>query len=87
MRRSPRQVRAQFLGLGAKLLFAGTALGTLGAWATGRAMRTLLFDVGSLHLGILAATAGVMISVVLLATFLPSHRASRVAPTEALRDD
>ena len=25
--------------------------------------------------------------VVLLATFLPSHRASRVSPIEALRDD
>jgi predicted permease len=83
----PGQVLAQFLGLGAKLLLAGVALGALGAWGAGRAMQTMLFGVGSIHLGVLAATAGVMMLVVLLATFLPSHRASRVSPIEALRDD
>jgi ABC-type antimicrobial peptide transport system permease subunit len=83
----PQQVLAQFLGLGTRLLIAGIALGTFGTWIVGRAMQNLLFSVGSLHLGILAATAGVMISAVLFATFLPSHRASRVSPTEALRDE
>lgn len=83
----PGQVRAQFLGLGAKLLAAGLALGALGAWGAGRAMQSQLFGVGAVHVGVLAATAAVMMIVVLLATFLPSHRASRVSPIEALRDD
>lgn len=83
----PGQVLAQFLGLGAKLLLAGIALGLLGAWGAGRAMQSQLFGVGAVHAGVLAATAGVMMIVVLLATFLPSHRASRVSPIEALRDD
>ncbi|AOS45307.1 Macrolide export ATP-binding/permease protein MacB [Lacunisphaera limnophila] len=83
----PGQVRAQFLGLGAKLLLAGISLGILGAWGAGRAMQTMLFGVGSVHPGVLAVTAVVMVTVVLLATFLPSHRASRVSPIEALRDD
>ena len=83
---SPQQVLTQFLGLGTRLLIAGISLGTIGAWAAGRTMESLLFGVGSLHLGILAATAGVMITAVLLASFLPSQRASRVSPTEALRD-
>ncbi|MDQ5978433.1 MAG: hypothetical protein QG602_1407 [Verrucomicrobiota bacterium] len=83
----PGQVRAQFLGLGAKLLAAGLALGALGAWGAGRAMQSQLFGVGAVHAGVLAATAAVMMVVVLLATFLPSHRASRVSPIEALRDD
>lgn len=83
----PQQVLTQFLGLGAKLLLAGITLGLLGAWAAGRAMQSQLFGIGSLHPGVLAVTAGVMVSVVLLATFVPSHRASRVSPTEALRDE
>jgi len=83
----PGQVRAQFLGLGAKLLVAGIVLGALGAWGVGRAMQNVLFGVGALHVGVLATTAAVMLVVVLLATFLPSHRASQVSPIEALRDD
>ena len=82
----PRQVLVQFLGLGFRLLLAGIGFGVLGAWAAGRAMQRLLFGVDAIHPGILAATAGVMLVVVLLAVFLPSRRASRVSPIEALRD-
>jgi cell division protein FtsX len=83
----PSQVLAQFLGLGTRLLLAGIGLGVLGAWGAGRAMQSILFGVGAVHAGVLAGAAVVMLIVVLLATFLPSHRASRVSPIEALRDD
>jgi len=83
----PQQVLYQFLGMGAKLLLAGITLGILGACVTGRVIQHLLFGIGSVHSEVLAATAGVMIGVVLLATFLPSRSASRVSPTEALRDE
>jgi len=83
----PEQVLAQFLGLGVKLLLAGIGLGVLGAWAAGRAMQSVLFGVGTVNAGVLLATAAVMMIVVLLAVFLPSYRASRVSPLEALRDD
>jgi ABC-type antimicrobial peptide transport system permease subunit len=83
----PGQVLAQFLGLGAKLLVAGIALGAIGAWGAGRAMQNMLFGVGTIHLGVLVVAGVVMMTVVLLATFLPSRRASRVSPIEALRQD
>lgn len=83
----PQQVLGQFLGLGVKLLFAGTALGLVGAWGAGRAMKSQLFGVETLHFGVLGATAAVLLLVVLAATFVPSHRASRVSPIDALRDD
>ncbi len=83
----PEQVLAQFLGLGAKLLLAGIALGVVGSWAAGRAMQSVLFGVGTVHVGVLFATAGLLVVVVLLAVFLPSYRASRVSPLEALRDE
>jgi predicted permease len=83
----PQQVLTQFLGLGAKLLLAGTALGLAGAWGVGRAMKSQLFGVDALNFPVLGATAAVLLLVVLAATFLPSHRASRVSPIDALRDD
>jgi len=81
----PQQVLAQFLSLGAKLLAIGIALGVLGAWATGRAMKSVLFGVAPLHLGILAATAGIMLGVVFFAMLLPSLRAAHTNPLDALR--
>jgi predicted permease len=83
----PRQVLTQFLGLGAKLLTIGITLGALGAWAAGRAMQSVLFGVGTLHLGVLAATVGIMLSVVFFAIFLPAHRATKINPIEALRSE
>lgn len=81
----PEQVLAQFLRLGAALLLTGLGLGVIGAWIAGRAMQTVLFGVGVLNPGVLAATALVMASIVFLAIYLPSRRAARVDPMTALR--
>ena len=78
-------IHGQFLGVGARLLAVGLALGGFGAWAVGRAMKSVLFEVGAMHAGVLVATAGVMMIVVLLACWLPARRAARVDPMEALR--
>jgi predicted permease len=83
----PSQILTQFLGLGAQLLMVGLLLGLVGAWGLGRAMQSTLFGVSAMELSLLASIAGVMMVVVLLASFLPSQRASRVLPLEALRDD
>ena len=82
---APQQVLTEFVGLGVKLLLSGIIFGALGAWALGRAMASLLFGVGTVHLGVLGASAGVMMLVVLLACFIPARRAARVNPMEALR--
>jgi len=82
----PEQVRAQFVALALRLLAGGLALGVIGAWAAGRAMQTLLFQVPALHLATLAGTAAIMTAVSLAACLLPSRRAARISPTEALAD-
>jgi predicted permease len=81
----PQQVLRQFLRLGAKLLAAGILLGAAGAWVAGRAMQSVLFGVGLADARVLAATALTMIAVVLVATFIPAHRATKVDPMTALR--
>ncbi len=83
----PEQVRGQFLSLALRLLAAGTALGVLGAWLTGRAMQTVLFGVPPLHLAAFAAAAGLLGAVCLASCLLPSHRAARVSPMVVLTEE
>ena len=83
----PQQVLAQFLGMGARLLLAGVAVGALASWGVGHAMKSVLYGVGAANPWVLAATTGLLAVVVLVAVFLPSYRASRVSPIDALRDD
>jgi ABC-type antimicrobial peptide transport system permease subunit len=80
----PEHIRRQFLLIAAKLLIAGTAIGLLGAWSSGQAMRSLLFQVPPIHVPVLICVACVMTFVSLLACLLPSLRASRISPMEGL---
>ena len=82
-----KQIGAQFLSLGLRLLVAGTILGLIGAWWAGRAMQSVLFDVPVLPLATLAGAALVMGAVSLVACLIPARRASRVDPVEALRTE
>jgi predicted permease len=83
----PRQIRSHFLSLSLRLLAGGTLWGLLGAWQAGRAMRTVLFHVPPLDLAILAGTACLMTVVCLAACLLPSQRAARISPMEALAEE
>ncbi|WP_321471223.1 ABC transporter permease [uncultured Paludibaculum sp.] len=83
----PQQIRIQFLSLALRLLVAGTAVGLVGAWFAGEAMRALLFHVPSLHVGTLASAVAVIGLVSLGACLLPSHRAAKISPMEALADE
>ncbi|MBA2742792.1 MAG: FtsX-like permease family protein, partial [Chthoniobacterales bacterium] len=80
-----KQIRAQFLSLGLRLLIAGTILGLIGAWLAGRAMQSVLFDVPTLPVATLLGTALVMTAVSLVACLIPARRAARVDPMIALR--
>jgi predicted permease len=79
------QIGTHFLSLGLRLLGAGTILGLLGAWWTGRAMQSVLFDVPALPITALFGTALVMTAVSLIACLIPARRAAKVDPMVALR--
>jgi predicted permease len=83
----PRHIRRQFFSLSLRLLAAGTLLGLIGAWQAGRAMQAVLFHVPALSLAILAAAACVTGVVCLAACLLPSERAARMSPMEALTEE
>jgi predicted permease len=83
----PGQIRSQFFSLALRLLAGGTLLGVLGALLAGRAMQAVLFHVPALNLAILAGAAGVTGVVCLAACLLPSQRAARISPMEALTEE
>jgi putative ABC transport system permease protein len=83
----PEQVRGQFVSLALRLLGTGTVLGVLGAWLSGQAMQAILFQVPPLHLATLAGTLAIMGAVCVAACLLPSHRAARISPMEALAEE
>jgi ABC-type antimicrobial peptide transport system permease subunit len=80
----PNQIVRQFLLLGLRLLFLGMCFGGMGAWMTGRAMESILFDVPPLHLATLTGTLIVIAFASIGACLLPALRASRLQPMEAL---
>lgn len=83
----PTQVLGHFVSQGALLLFLGLFLGLGGAWLAGQAMGSLLYAVSATHLGILGIAGGALACAVLAATWIPSWRAARLNPQEALRSD
>jgi MacB-like periplasmic core domain len=78
--------RARFLSTAWRLVAVGTALGLAGAWLAGRLMQAVLFKVSALDARVLAATAAVTSATAVVACLVPSARAARVPPTEALTD-
>ncbi len=73
------------LGRGLVLVGIGLALGLLGALGAGRALASLLYDVGSLDPVALFTAIVALASVAVLACWFPARRATRVDPIIALR--
>jgi putative ABC transport system permease protein len=80
-------VRAMVVGQALRLGAAGLVLGLAGALAATRVLESLLFGVSTGDPATFAAVSAALITVLLLAAYLPARRATRVDPMVALRTE
>jgi putative ABC transport system permease protein len=83
----PAGVLQLVVGEGMKLVLAGIAIGLAGGLALGRAVSSLVFGIAVRDPTTFAIVTLVLSTVSLFACAIPAHRASRVGPIIALRDE
>jgi putative ABC transport system permease protein len=79
------EVRRMILGEGLRVTLIGIAIGLVGAFASGRLIKGLLYGVGPADPATFAGVSLLVIVVALIACYLPAHRATQVDPMIALR--
>ena len=84
---SQRSILRLIVGQGATHVAAGILIGLAGALALSRYLGSLVFAVGPADPATLAATALLLGTVGLAASWLPARRAARTDPMEAIRAD
>jgi ABC-type antimicrobial peptide transport system permease subunit len=82
---APADVRNLVMGKGVVLVGMGTVFGLAMAFAVGQLMNSMLFNAGGVDIVAYAVVVPSMFLVTMLAAYVPARRASRIAPTEALR--
>ena len=75
------------LGQAARLTAGGIVGGLAGAFVLSQFLRTMLFEISPTDPRTLAATVGILIAVVGLATLGAARRAARIEPAAALRQE
>jgi predicted permease len=81
----PKRLRVMVLKQVGAMALIGAAVGLFAAFALGRAAEAVLFGLSGRDPAIFVAATVVLGAVVLIASWLPAWRASRIAPIEALR--
>jgi predicted permease len=79
------QVQRMVLGEGGVLLVGGLALGVLGSWLATRTIQGALFGVPPHDPATLSAVAAVMLTIGLVACWIPALRAARIDPALAMK--
>ena len=80
------QVIRQVLGEGMVTALTGAAIGSVGAYFVGRAMKGMLYGVGVMDPLAFGIVATLLLASAMLACLVPARRAAAVDPMVALRD-
>jgi putative ABC transport system permease protein len=80
-----RDVLKLVVGQGLTLTIVGIVAGLAGAWGLTRLMKTLLYEVTTTDPPTFAGVSLLLISIALLACYIPARRAAKVDPMIALR--
>ncbi|HEX3250048.1 MAG TPA: FtsX-like permease family protein, partial [Pyrinomonadaceae bacterium] len=75
------------LGQGMSLMAIGIAIGLIGAIAAGRALMSLLYNVGAVDTWAVLIAVFSLLAAALIACCVPARRATRVDPIVALRTE
>ena len=82
---SPADILKMVMKQGLWLALLGVGIGVVGALGLMRLLSDLLFGVTTTDIGTFAIVAATLLSVALLACYLPARRATKVDPLVALR--
>jgi len=82
---SPSDVLRLVMGKGLVLVGLGTAIGLVMSFGVERLVKTAFFNTGGVDLVVYLIVVPSMVAVTMLAAWVPARRASRIAPTRALR--
>ena len=83
---APHGVRRLVVMEGARLAAIGIVIGAIGALSLNRAMRGMVFGIGTTDPLTYGAVAIGLMAVAILASWIPARRATRLDPMVALRD-
>ncbi len=81
------QMLAMVMGQGMRLAGIGVAIGLAAAYWLTRVLSSVLFGVKANDPVTFATVAAVLVAVAMVAAFVPAHRATRVDPVIALRNE
>jgi ABC-type antimicrobial peptide transport system permease subunit len=82
---TPGRVLGFVLRQGARLAVIGIVLGILGAFAAGRALSGLLYQVSTTDVVTFVVAPTLLLIVAIAATWIPARRAVRADPLSSLR--
>jgi ABC-type antimicrobial peptide transport system permease subunit len=80
-----RDIALLILGQGVRLTAIGLVLGIAGAFALGRLLASFMPGILGQDPLVVAASSALLVSVAILACWIPARRAARVDPAETLR--
>jgi len=82
---TPANIKMLIVRGGVTLALWGVGIGSMGALATGRLMRSLLFGVGANDFVTFVAVPSLLALIAFVASYIPARRASRIDPSISLR--